>query len=189
MSLNSVTISARHSTGLVETVYSGDPSSTGSFQGAYTSSTVNPVAAGYDWNIQRTGGWLGSSVELTIDAADGDGNHTVETIVWYLPVSGFAGDVLAIGTITGSNPLDPSVSPGAMAPVGAILPRSNTDQLWQKFGLADTDWRLVTVGITDSQAPGALTIPSGQYMLASGHLTLFSSQRIRLLGSGRLAIR
>jgi hypothetical protein len=67
--------------GLSETVYSGD-----SFYSPYSDdSTVRPVTGGYDLELIRTGGWPGATVELTIDALDSDGNHTVEAITWNLP--------------------------------------------------------------------------------------------------------
>lgn len=41
---------------------------------------------------------------------------------------------------------DPTVAPGVAAPVGSLLPRAGTTELWQKFGAADTDWQLFTSG-------------------------------------------
>lgn len=41
---------------------------------------------------------------------------------------------------------DPSVAPGVAAPIGSLLPRRGTTELWQKFGAADTDWQLFTSG-------------------------------------------
>jgi hypothetical protein len=188
VSLSSITITARHSTGAVETVYSGDPFGAGAFQGSYVSlSTINPVTGGFDWNIQRSGGWFGSGVELTIDATDNDGNHTIEVIVWHLPVPGFAADVVTSGILEVLTTIDPSGSPGVMAPVGTILMRKGSDGLWQKFGLLDTQWRLI--GQENAHALGAITITSGNYLLMSNHLILTSRQRVRLMGTGRLGIR
>ena len=81
MSLVSVTITAAFDAGLSETVYS-----TGNFHTPYVDdSTVTPVTGGYDLELIRAGGWPGTTVELTIDALDNDGNHTVETITWNVP--------------------------------------------------------------------------------------------------------
>lgn len=186
MSLNSITITAKHSSGVVETVYSGNPFSGGAFQGAYLSSSTLSVTGGFDWKIERSGGWPGSSVELTIDAADTDGNHTIETIVWNLPVPGFAADVVASGILEGVLTVDPAAPPGVMAPVGTILPRLGFAELWQKFGLLDTDWRLIG---SSTQAAGAISIETGMYMLVSHQLILTTTQRVRLLGAARLGIR
>jgi hypothetical protein len=81
MSLEALSITAAFDGGLSETVYSD-----GTFQSPYSdNSTVRPVTGGYDLELIRTGGWPGTTVELTIYALDSDGNHTVETINWNLP--------------------------------------------------------------------------------------------------------
>lgn len=186
MSLSSVTITARFSNGVVETVYTGDPYGGGSFPYPYGFgfSNTTAVTGGFDWNIMRTGGWFGSSVEFTIDAVDGDGNHTIETITWILPVPGFAADVVTVRTIESSlKASDPAV----VAPIGAIRPLSGFAGLLQKVGPADTDWQLLGEGV--AQALGSVTIDDGSFLLASSHLILTSSQRIRLFGTGRLSVR
>lgn len=53
----------------------------------------------------------------------------------------FVSDVFAPGFAA-----DPSVGPGIAAPIGSLLPRLGTTELWQKFGAADTDWQLFTSG-------------------------------------------
>lgn len=40
---------------------------------------------------------------------------------------------------------DPSAA-GYAAPIGSLLPRLGTTELWQKFGAADTDWSVVGSG-------------------------------------------
>lgn len=52
-----------------------------------------------------------------------------------------ASDVFAPGFAA-----DPSVPPGIAAPIGSLLPRLGTTELWQKFGAADTDWQLFSPG-------------------------------------------
>lgn len=52
-----------------------------------------------------------------------------------------AADVFAPGFTA-----DPSVAPGIAAPIGSLLPRQGTTELWQKFGAADTDWQLFSAG-------------------------------------------
>lgn len=37
---------------------------------------------------------------------------------------------------------DPTVGPGIAGPIGSLLPRLGTTQVWQKFGVLDTDWTL-----------------------------------------------
>lgn len=41
---------------------------------------------------------------------------------------------------------DPSVAPGVPAPVGSLLPRLGTTDLYQKTGAADTDWTIFSSG-------------------------------------------
>jgi hypothetical protein len=189
VSLVFVTVTATYSSGLSEIVYSGNPFGSGAFQAPFlSSSTTTPVTGGFDWNIQRTGGWpLVSSVQLTIDAADSDGNHTVETIVWQLPVRGLAADVVTAGVIRPLLSIDPSVAPGVVAPIGSILPRAGIDEVWQKVGPLDTDWRLL--GDASAVALTAFTLPDSSYMILARQLGLLKTQRVRLFGSSRLALQ
>lgn len=98
-----------------------------------------------------------------------------------------AADSLLVGFVQGTIAVDPSVGAGVVAGVGAILPRLGTPELWQKFGAADTDWRIVGHG--GNYAAGPIIVPSGTYRILCNHLVLTTSLRVTLQGTGRLTIK
>jgi hypothetical protein len=99
----------------------------------------------------------------------------------------FSANTLSVGIVGGTITVDPSISPGISASVGAILPRLGVPELWQKMGSANTDWQLVGQG--GSYAPGSFSIKTGTHRIMSNHLILASTQRATLQGTARLNIQ
>jgi hypothetical protein len=96
-------------------------------------------------------------------------------------------DSMLLGFAQGTISVDPSVLPGVAAPIGAILPRSGSPELWQKYGSGDTDWRLV--GQSGNYASGSLLIATASHRMLSNHLILNTTQRATVRGTGRLVIK
>lgn len=47
---------------------------------------------------------------------------------------------------------DPTIAPGVVAPIGSLLPRLGTNQLYQKTGAGDTDWTAVSFSVGTTAA-------------------------------------